>query len=147
MLGDQGNDPFSDTRTSPQLRIEIVLDRLKRDLEGEDQPRRRLALERARSGILFSMNQAGNALLQSGKPAEAKLYFDILLHARPGASEPHVARARCFAVMGKEEDAIEELGEARKAGLSAGDLAALLRTVRELTPLAGEPRLQVLLQP
>lgn len=110
----------------------------------EDAGKRRL-YERALAGIFAYLMESGQTALEQNDCRDAQMVFDLATEAKPGAAWPHVLLARCLARSGDREGTLKALGEARRLGLSAQDLAGVTKQVAEFSSLSGDPEFQKLL--
>ena len=137
MIGGVGE--LGDEQSRRQHEALNAIRRLREHAAREEDPRRRLVLERARLGIFVAMIEAGNPLLDRKDLAMARLYFELAAEARPEIPWPHVSLARCLLRMGKNGEALQALERATRAGLSSQDLANLAAQGGDFSTLAADP--------
>jgi tetratricopeptide (TPR) repeat protein len=129
-----------------ELQIEAgnAVRRFRNDVGAESHPGRRRAFERARSNVFAYLMETGRSEMDANRLETAKRCFELAIETRPDAYGPHLSLARCLIRTGDREESIEELGRARKLGLSAQALADLSRQGSDLTPLIDDPEFKKL---
>jgi len=134
-----GLEELADERS--RLRQEALneIRRLRERTAREGDRERRLVLERARLGVFVAMIEAGNPRLERKDLSLARIYFELAGEARPEIPWPHVSLARCLIRMGKNEEALQALERAIRAGLSLQDLASLEAQGGDFANLASDP--------
>jgi hypothetical protein len=105
----------------------------------EKNPDQRRVMERARLAVFAYFIENGEPLINSADPSRARIYVALAAEARPEASWPQLALARCDARMGRKKDALRDLQKAVSLGLTTEDIAAILTESPELSGLSGDP--------
>jgi hypothetical protein len=104
----------------------------------EKNPDQRRVVERARRAVFAYFIENGEPLINSSDPSLARIYIALAAEARPEASWPQLALARCDAKMGRKKDALRDLQKAISLGLTTEDIAES----PELSGLSGDPDFQ-----